>query len=84
MSSTLQRQHRWRAVLRSVLWTLIVASGVLGFIGGMGRGPGLLLGAILIAIYDMRRHERVSAPGYVLLILGLMVVVWLWWAVPLL
>jgi hypothetical protein len=75
--------HAGRGFLRSVLWISIVACAVLGFFGAWGRGPGLLIGAVLIAMYDGQRHERVSSIGYAMLIAGLVVVVTLWWFVPL-
>ena len=70
--------------LRVVLWLGIAGSAVLGFLGGMGRGPGLLLAAIAIAFYDVARGSQTSLTGYGLLIAGLAAITTIWWVVPLL
>jgi hypothetical protein len=63
---------------------VVLACGAFGFLAGWGRGPGLLLGAIILGTYDAVRHDRIPPLGYVLMSAGLLAVAALFYVVPLL
>ena len=81
------REHRpvkpRRKVMRAIFWAAVLASGVFGLIAVWGRGPGLLIGATILGLYDMARHDRIATFGYVLLSVGLLAVTALFIWVPL-
>ena len=72
-----------RLILRGLFWLALFAFGVFGFAAGMGRRPGLFFGTFVLGSHEIRRRDHIPTPGYVLLIFGLIVVVALFYWVPL-
>ena len=69
-------QHRLtrRFWARAMFLSALAAFAVFGVVAGFGLGPGPLLGSIILAIYDLKRHERIPTLGYLLLVAALPVV----------
>jgi hypothetical protein len=67
-------KHR---LARTVFWVALIVFGAFGVIAGMGVGPGLLIGALLMAAYDLKRHMHIPTLGYVLLIVAMPVLAFL-------
>jgi hypothetical protein len=70
-----------RVAARFVLLATVFATLGLGVVGSWGRGPGLVFGSLLVAIYVERRGRRVPTLGFALLTIGLIGAAGLWlWA----
>ena len=70
-------------VARLAFGLAVIGIGAFAFIGGMGRGIGLLIGVLLVAVYGVIRGDRLGYTGYVALTVGLVAVAVLWYWVPL-
>ncbi len=67
-------RHSWGG---AIFWAALAAFVAFAILAGMGLGPGLLIGAIVLAIYDRVRHERIPTLGYLLLVAAMPVLVYL-------